>query len=54
MNKKLKAYEAPKTEALELSFEGGILAASGPGSGYNKDGGAGNGMWDDDDYSYDF
>lgn len=44
------AYEAPKTEALELSFEGGIMTVSG-GTNYSDINGgvSGNDRYDDDD-----
>ena len=53
MTKQTKqVYETPTTESLELRFEG--MVCTSPGSGYNRSGGAGNVMNEDDDYNYSF
>ena len=54
MNKIKQAYNRPTTEILVIRFEEGILNTSGPGSGYNRSGGAGNEMNEDPDYNYSF
>ena len=52
MNKNKLLYEAPEAQTLVVRFEENIM--SGPGSGYNKSGNAGNTMDEDDDYNYSF
>ena len=54
MNKMKSLYEAPTTDILVVRFEGALLTVSGPGSGYNRSGGAGNEMNEDSDYTYSF
>ena len=46
-------YITPESELLIFGFEENFLQ-SGPGSGYNKSGNAGNDMTEDDDYRYSF
>ena len=45
-------YEAPEAELLLVKFEENIM--SGPGSGYNTNGNAGNELTEDSDYTYSF
>ena len=53
MKKQKQIYVSPETETLVVRFEGSLMTVSGPGSGYNKSGNAGNTMTEDDDYDYD-
>ena len=53
-DKNKEVYTSPITEALELRTEESILVISGPGSGYNNSGNAGNSLTEDPGYTYSF
>ena len=54
MIKQKEVYTSPLAEVLEVRFENCILDVSGPGSGYNNNGNAGNEMTENGDYTYSF
>lgn len=54
---KKEIYSQPTAEIFELRLSANVLqgtSPNGPGSGYNKNGNAGNTMTEDDGYSYSF
>ena len=53
-DKNKEVYTSPLTEVLVVRFEDSILVVSGPGSGYNDSGNAGNNMTEDDSFFYSF
>ena len=48
------SYTSPEVELLVVRSEGSLLNVSGPGSGYNNSGNAGNSMSEDGNYTYSF
>ena len=54
MEKIKVTYDRPTTNLLVIRCKQSLLNVSGPGSGYNKSGHAGNDMQEDDNYTYSF
>ena len=53
ITKKKLSYEGPVCEVFEVQSEA-VMQAGSPGSGYNRNGGAGNDLHEQDDYTYGF